>query len=110
MFFDGYTIWNVNLQSAIDECMKIVDDPSKIIVDVAICGIVETEQQSDTGLSIGNYLRGQDIKTEYNSGNSIDEIRRAYPTVNYRHLVFQEKPAGGLKELDFANATTWKMQ
>jgi hypothetical protein len=28
--------WNVNMLSAINKCMEIVDDPSKIIVDIIV--------------------------------------------------------------------------
>ena len=35
---DGGTVWDVNLTSAVQQCMEIVDDYSDIIVDVAICG------------------------------------------------------------------------
>ena len=34
---DGGTVWNVNLNSAIEQCMTIVDNYEDIIVDVAIC-------------------------------------------------------------------------
>ena len=37
VFMDGGTVWNVNLSSAIDQCMEIVDNYEDIIVDVAIC-------------------------------------------------------------------------
>lgn len=38
VFMDGGTVWNINLASAVQQCMEIVDDYSDIIVDVAICG------------------------------------------------------------------------
>ena len=38
VFMDGGTVWDVNLTSAVQQCMEIVDDYSDIIVDVAICG------------------------------------------------------------------------
>jgi len=39
VFMDGMTAYNTNAQSAIDRCLDgIVDDESKIIVDVLICG------------------------------------------------------------------------
>ena len=37
-FMDGGTVWNINIDSAIQQCLEIVDDPSKITVDVIICG------------------------------------------------------------------------
>jgi len=39
VFMDGGTVYNINLEGAIRQCMDgIVDDESKIIVDVYICG------------------------------------------------------------------------
>ena len=37
---DGGTIWDVNINSAIEQCKDLgVTDPSKIIVDISICGV-----------------------------------------------------------------------
>ena len=39
---DGGTVYNINVEGAINSCMDgIVDDESKIIVDVLICGTSE---------------------------------------------------------------------
>ena len=45
VFMDGGTVWNVNLSSAVQHCMEIVDDYADITVDVAICGY--TSQPGD---------------------------------------------------------------
>ena len=37
ILMDGATAWNVNLISAADRCREIVDDDSKIIMDVIMC-------------------------------------------------------------------------
>ena len=34
---DGGTIYDVNVVSAVQQCLEIVDDESKIIIDIAIC-------------------------------------------------------------------------
>lgn len=34
---DGGTIHDVNVVSAIQQCLEVVDDESKIIIDIAIC-------------------------------------------------------------------------
>lgn len=38
IFMDGGTVWNINLNSAVEQCMEIVDNYEDIILDVAICG------------------------------------------------------------------------
>jgi len=34
---DGGTVWGINLISAVEKCMELVDHPSKIVMDLAIC-------------------------------------------------------------------------
>lgn len=41
LFMDGGASSNINVISAIDECMEIVDDESKITIDVFICNAKE---------------------------------------------------------------------
>ena len=56
--------WNVNMISAINKCLKIVDDPSKIILDVITMypdnvDIVEAPQNQTT---FTNYMRARAIR------------------------------------------------
>lgn len=37
---DGGTVWNVNIDSAIEQCLKKVDTFEQITLDVLICGTV----------------------------------------------------------------------
>ena len=34
LLMDGGTVWNTNLVSAVDKCKELVDDDSKIILDI----------------------------------------------------------------------------
>ena len=34
---DGGTVYNINLEGAVQQCLDLVDSESKIIVDVFIC-------------------------------------------------------------------------
>lgn len=36
-YMDGGTVWNVNIGSAIQGCLEIVDDISKITIDIVFC-------------------------------------------------------------------------
>jgi len=38
IFIDGGSVWNVNLSTAVEQCMEVVEDYADIIVDVAVCG------------------------------------------------------------------------
>ena len=37
ILMDGGTVWNINLVSAIDRCMELVDDESQIVLDIVVC-------------------------------------------------------------------------
>ena len=41
LFMDGGASGNINVISAIDQCLEIVDDESKITIDVFICNAKE---------------------------------------------------------------------
>lgn len=61
-YMDGMTAWNTNLSSAITRCLEVVDDESKITVDVAICGEVPLpKEEVDSKNAWENYLAGRDI-------------------------------------------------
>ena len=38
IFMDGMAIYNLNIEAAVRQCMDVVDDESKIIMDVLLCG------------------------------------------------------------------------
>jgi len=38
IFMDGGTVYNINIEGAIQQCLEEVDDESKIIMDILICG------------------------------------------------------------------------
>ena len=62
---DGGTVWNVNLDSAIKECMKVVDDYSDIILDVAICGYSPQPEAEIEKNALKNWMAAKEIKDYY---------------------------------------------
>ena len=50
-FMDGGTVYNVDLEGAIAQCKDIVDDESKIIIDIYFCGAPTTPETEE---EIGN--------------------------------------------------------
>ena len=55
-FMDGGTAWGVDIDSAIKQCLEIVEDPSDIILDVMLCGMLPTpEPEKKTGHTIENW-------------------------------------------------------
>ena len=65
---DGGVASGTNLDSAMQQCLKLVDgDQSKITVDILHCNSVEAlpDKHPDTNNTISNYLRSRDIKKLY---------------------------------------------
>jgi len=113
VFMDGGTVWNVNIDSAIQECLKVVDSQDKITVDVVICSHPPTPDSrwSLNKDAIADYMYARNIHSFYSDSDNLAEEKKAYPEVNFRYL-FQQREAqlSGTKELEFNNATTWPLQ
>ena len=86
-FMDGGTVWDVNISSAINGCLDLVDDESKITVDILICGNSEIKTEASTKSTIENILRSHQIKSYYSGINAIQNQIRAFPNVNWRYLI-----------------------
>ena len=108
ILMDGGTIWDIDILSAVNQCLNVVDDEADIIVDVAICGdnVLKSEEEVSKD-SISNWQRSNYITKFYRSSNAIIEQKRAHPNVQYRHLFLEQN---ALANLDFRNQTTWPYQ
>ena len=72
IFMDGGTVYNLNVEGPIARCMDgIVDDESKIVVDVLICGESEMTETTKIGKSYDSYLRARKISKFYHDTNSL---------------------------------------
>ena len=112
-FMDGGTVWNVNLDSAIEQCLKVVDKQEKITVDVVECSSppVPDSRWSLNNDVVSDYLYARNIHSFYSDADNLAEQKKVYPEVNFRYLFQQrEYQLSGLDELKFDNATTWPLQ
>ena len=111
---DGGTVWNVNAEAAISQCMDLVDDESKIIMDILICGAptAPKKEVEDTDHTLGNYMRGRNFRQYYGSTDQIVYAMQAHPTVDYRYIIGQNSDSymGGTDELNFNGEFTWQAQ
>ena len=41
LFMDGGTVYNINVEGAVKQCLELVDDTSKIIMDIFVCNAPE---------------------------------------------------------------------
>ena len=105
---DGGAIFNVNLVSAIHQCMEVVDSESKIIVDVAICGKVKLETVNNTRNAFNNLKRGRDLNKIYHGTSDIFWQLESFPDATYRYLFYMGETADFMELLDLRNSTTWK--
>ena len=83
---DGGTVWNLNLVSAIQRCREMVDDDSKIVIDVISCSRTFKSTANHTDNSLGNVLKWWDIKSYNSHMRNVYEVQMAYPKVQYRYF------------------------
>ena len=107
---DGGTVWDVNVASAIEQCMGIVEDQRDIILDVMICSYQEAPEEPDKTNTIHNFWRQREIHHFYNDSNDVNEQEAPYPFVNYRHYFQDNDKCNVGNLLDFRNETTWCLQ
>ena len=109
---DGGTVYNTNLNSAILQCLDMVDDETKITIDIFVCSPSDTppvtEEDSKT---VGNIMRNRSIHKAFSGTNNIEDDMRAHPNINYRYLIYETRnQASGISELEFDGEKTWIMQ
>lgn len=82
------TGWNVNMISAIQKCMEIVDEESKITLDIIVMYPVRVDSAPSTNVSstITNFLRMREIRGYYSLMSDIASFMRAHPLINYRYF------------------------
>lgn len=96
---DGGTVWNTNMESAVERCMEIVDKEEDIIMDVVICSDGKLGVLNVTGDTIQNYLRSWDLMMYHRSVRDVREWRLSKPLVNYRYFFIASKPLDSSLEL-----------
>ena len=111
-YMDGGTVWNVNIGSAIEGCLEIVDDISKINIDIVFCTTGRNEHPipETSPRAWENWLRAKEISHVHSGHDSIIAEMRAYPTANWRYLFMEPGGAGGAQQLNFNPETTWPVQ
>ena len=107
---DGGTVWNLNIDSAINQCIDAGYDASDIIVDIAVCYYSNPAPQEVSRNAWTNYWNGKAIQDYYTGSLSLMAETRARNDVEYRYY-FQEHNTGCAgSSLDFTNSTTWCKQ
>lgn len=86
---DGGSAWNLDVASAINRCRELVDDDSKIVIDIIDVGSNETlsKLEKKSRSAISNLMRARAMKDHYNKFDDILEIMKGHPTVQLRYDV-----------------------
>ena len=71
VLIDGGTDTNINLLSAVHQCLEVVDDYSKIVMDIAICGSKPDNGFDPTKNAARNFHDARSLKKLENGSNSI---------------------------------------
>ncbi len=86
---DHGMIINMDFDSVVHQCRELVDDDSQIYIDVLIGSLTPQAQEikSTSYSAIWNKYRAFDINFSIHDANRYELARRAYPNVNFRHVV-----------------------
>ena len=108
IFMDGGTVYNINAEGVIASCLDgIVDDESKITLDIVLCSNHDMPAEDDVGKVIGNYQRGKNIRGFYSSSDTLAFTMKGHPNVNYRYILHESSAMGGFSQLNFEGDYTW---
>ena len=66
VLMDGGTIWDVDLLSAVEQCLNVVDSEEDIIIDIAICGDETMKKEEEVSKdAIFNWFRSEQVHRFY---------------------------------------------
>ncbi len=68
---DGGTVWNVNIPSAINQCLDMGYAEEDIIMDVIVCGYTTKSGSEVSKSALENWNDARDEKSFYENTSSI---------------------------------------
>ena len=108
---DGGTVWNVNVDSAVTQCLDMGYEEEDIIMDVIICGYSQESGAEVSKNAATNWLDARNERSFYRNTNSIQQALDAYPGVDRRfYIQGHDYGCDVPSSLDFNNSTTWCLQ
>jgi hypothetical protein len=112
LLMDGGVVWNLDVASAILKCKEIVDDNSKIFIDIidVDMNMAAMPEWSSSGNLISNYMRLKQIRNFYKRMDDEIQIETAFPDINYRYIIMPETQLDPIyKDLSVNQALVQKM-
>lgn len=107
---DGGTVWDINVESAVNQCLELVESEADIIVDVIIVGTPEKAGYQVSKNAMENWQDAKSIGDFYSDMNEIESALAAFPDVERRYYIQDGSLCDVTNLLDFNNSTTWCLQ
>ena len=112
VYVDGGTAMGLDAISAVEKCLELVDDESKITMDIMLLDrFAIPEHELDDGDTLKNMVRMHSIKHYYKGLENVITTMLSHPNVNYRYIL---EPSGDYPKLwnllNFGPENTWPMQ
>ena len=105
---DGGTVYNINLEGAINQCKAAGYAESEIEIDALFCGAPDMPtEMTDDPKTYEGFFRGRDLRHYYHNSNSIAASKLAHPDVKLRYVMKQTEGLGGFDMLKFEGDFTW---
>ena len=112
VYVDGGTAMGLDAMSAVEKCLELVDDDSKITLDIMLLDrFALPPTELDDGDTLKNLVRMHSVKHYYKGLENVITTMLAHPNVNYRYIL---EPSGDYPKLwnllNFGPGNTWPMQ
>ncbi len=105
---DGGTVWNINIDSAINQCRDMGATNEEITLDIVICGGTGLNPtKEEVGNSIENFFGARNIKHYYTDSGSIAPELVSVPGVTMRYFFKEANTGCTLSQLNFNGEDTW---
>ena len=109
---DGGTVWNVNIDSALNQCRNMGASNEEITLDVVVVAY-DFPPEAEVSTTLRNYMAARDIKQYYFSkgiDTGIEAEMRAAVGVNFRYYFQEHGMLCSPNSLNFDGDATWCMQ
>jgi hypothetical protein len=94
-WFDGSTVWDIDIFSAVNKCLE-THLPEDVVVDVVMTNSRNLKQVDASNYkSIDMLWRFLHVTRYYNTMDGLLRAQFAYPTINFRHII---APSGDLPD------------
>lgn len=111
VMMDGGTMWDINIDSAVNYCLEQGFTEDQVVIDALNCWQKGGIDQTISGDAFHNFQDGRKLKQQYQTLNAIQAELKAYPAIEMRYY-FAEWGSGcpPHSSLDFTPEVTMCLQ